>query len=427
MNSLYSLALVSICVTCFISVATVNVAEARTIPIYTLEGGLESGWRDVSWNGLYDIHYRAHMNEVNSYMEPVPTETETETEPTEYAESDYSYSEGNARMADAYPDVEYNNVDFRDPREASDMYNSNPEAQYEYVDQESDYGEQDYYQYNETNYEYMENDYPYEYEEPSRPVDTYPYQMYSELHAIYASPMGFGGLSLHAPSPLNASSISFYINIIPGGDPTTLLLRLDTDKSGFRAQAGLPLDQNARTGEWQLVVMPLSKLGSEPWDRITIQDTSGNGSTFFVTDLCIDVGDEAQTFNPFQTYLPPMWPLKYDYAFHPGQDLFETNMPVSLYQNGAFGSGVSTWSWGGEFNYTAPSPTGYAWVTSAELRKGGGVSITTEASFETMNSIVFWIFLENYASLNVRLEGKFSPFFDFYILLLLSECQIDTD
>ena len=34
-------------------------AAAQKVDVYSLQGGLVDGWRDVSWNGLYDMHFRA--------------------------------------------------------------------------------------------------------------------------------------------------------------------------------------------------------------------------------------------------------------------------------------------------------------------------------------------------------------------------------
>lgn len=324
--------------------AAAAAAQAESVEmIYSIDGGLAPGWRDVSWNGMYDIHYRADMMMGGEGMQQ----------------------------------QQQQNIVQQPLREEKSGTPS---------DFPSPYGEDMAY---------------YE--------DSTAYGVPDTMRAIYASPSAYGGLSLHAPMPLNASSVSFYINIVPGGDPSALLLRLDTDKNGFRAQAGLPLSADAATGVWQLVVMPLSKLGSEPWDRISIQDISGAGSTFFVTDLCLDVGPEAQSFSPFNTYLPPVWPMASEYSFRPGQDLFMyTDAPMTLYQNGIFAEGVSTWSWNGLFDYLAPSPTGAHMVTRAELGEGGGLSFTTEGSFEGMDTIVFWIFQESYMALNVRLEASAS-------------------
>ena len=319
-------------------------AAEGTEMIYSMDTGLAPGWTDVSWNGMYDIHYRADM------MMPGGG----------YGGGAHDALRTSTKSGDGHDDDQHHDHGHGAP--VAEMYKMEGHG--------------------------------------------------STMHAIYAAPAAYGGLSLHAPRPLNASSVSFFINIVPGGDPSSLLLRLDTDKNGFRAQAGLPLTGD--TGVWQLVVMPLSKLGAEPYDRISIQDTSGGGSTFFVTELCLDVGPEAQAFNA-QTYLPPVWTSLSEYAFRPGHDLFMySDAPMPLYQNGVFAEGVSTWSWAGEFDYLAPSPTGAHYVARAELGVGGGLSFTTEGSFEAMETIVFWIFQESYTALDLRLEASASMSLEVY-------------
>ena len=339
-------------------------AAAQKVDVYSLQGGLAHGWRDVSWNGLYDMHFRAGSTMASMF--------DTEGGGGEEA----MYNEEEMMMED---EEMHQHDDDADATTLDDTF-----TQEKANDAET-----------ETTLRATRND----------AMDSME-AMDGPMLAIYASPFAYGALSLHAPEPLNASSVSFYINIAPGGDPSSLLLRLDADKGGFRAQAGLPLSADAATGEWQLVVMPLSKLGAEAWDRISIQDISGNGGGFFVTDIQLDVGPVAQAFNPFQTYLPPMWPLASVFsAFAPGSGLFDTRAPATLYQNGVFGPGVATWSWGGAFDYQAISPTGAHYVTRAELRKGGGVSFSTDESFAGMNTLVFWIFQESFVALKVRFEA----------------------
>ena len=139
--------------------AAAAAAQAESVEmIYSIDGGLAPGWRDVSWNGMYDIHYRADMMMGGEGMQQQQQQQNIVQQPLR--------------------------------EEKSGTPSNFP----------SPYGEDMAY---------------YE--------DSTAYGVTDTMRAIYASPSAYGGLSLHAPMPLNASSVSFYINIVPGGDPSALL------------------------------------------------------------------------------------------------------------------------------------------------------------------------------------------------------------
>lgn len=117
---------------------------------------------------------------------------------------------------------------------------------------------------------------------------TYDFSASAPVHngaaSISAVTGAWGGLSLYTPTPFDGmGALSLWFD-----GPATVDLVVASTLDGISAPA-LPVDGLGAVapGTWTELVLDLSTLGVGRWDRLSLVDTSGSGSTFAVDDIVL--------------------------------------------------------------------------------------------------------------------------------------------